>query len=406
MMGAILDLVREVRVADVVDIALVTMFLYTAIVLLRRTQAAFVAIGLMMLGGLYIAARAIDLRLTAWILQGFFAVFLVIIVVIFQEELRQLFERIAMWSLRRRSRRPVRFDSMDVVVKVLSDFARSRTGALLVIPGRQPIDRHVQGGIELDGKLSEPLLKSIFDVHSPGHDGAVIVEQDRVKRFAVHLPLSTDFLQLTRVGTRHSAALGLAELTDALSLVVSEERGQISVAHDGKLHQLFSAQELTGVLQKFMQETHPSKQTRKVWWMLLRENWVEKLAALALVLGLWYLFVPGSRPAIFTYDVSVNVQNLPPEYVLQQVDPPKVKLVFSGLRRTFYLFDPNRLSITIDASLAKAGRRTFALDDEDVRYPKDLSLQEIDPQRVKITVQQAESAGKEEQKGTGGSGSP
>jgi diadenylate cyclase len=405
-MSAILDLVREVRLADVVDIALVTTLLYTAIVLLRRTQAGFVAIGLMMLGALYIAARAVDLRLTAWILQGFFAVFLVIIVVIFQEELRQLFERIALWSLRRGSRRPVRFDSLDVVVKVLSDFARARVGALLVIPGRQPIDRHVQGGIELDGRLSEPLLKSLFDVHSPGHDGAAIIEQDRIKRFAVHLPLSTNFVQLTRVGTRHSAALGLAELTDALCLVVSEERGQISIAHDGKLQQLFSAQELTGVLQKFMQDTHPSQQGRKVWWELLRENWVEKVAALALVLGLWYLFVPGSRPAIFTYDVPVNVQNLPPEYVLQQVDPPKVKLVFSGLRRAFYLFDPGRLSVTIDASLVKVGRRTFAIDDEDVRYPKELSLQEIDPPRVRIAVQQAENEGKGGEKRAAGDGEP
>ena len=100
----ILTQLGDIHVADLVDIALVTTFFYSAIVLLRHTQARLVAIGILFLGALYIAARGLDLRLTTWLLQGFFAVFLVIVVVIFQEELRQLFERLALWGLRRRGR--------------------------------------------------------------------------------------------------------------------------------------------------------------------------------------------------------------------------------------------------------------------------------------------------------------
>src|SRR5215468_12435184 len=108
---------------------MVTTFFYSAIVLVRRTQARLVAIGILFLGALYIAARAFDLRLTTWLLQGFFAVFLVIIVVIFQEELRQLFERLALWGLRRRSA-PQAPTPVEMVVACAAEFARTRTGAL------------------------------------------------------------------------------------------------------------------------------------------------------------------------------------------------------------------------------------------------------------------------------------
>ena len=170
----------EIGVIDIIDIALVSILLYATITWLRRTRAAFASIGLLILGAIYILARALGLQLTAWIFQGFFAIFLIIIVVIFQEELKQLFERLALLSLRRGRDAYRRAKPTDVVISTLADFARDRVGALIVIPGNDPVDRHVNGGIELDGRLSAPLLRSIFDTHSPGHDGAVIVQGDRI----------------------------------------------------------------------------------------------------------------------------------------------------------------------------------------------------------------------------------
>jgi uncharacterized protein (TIGR00159 family) len=384
----------EIRLADVVDIALVTTLVYTAVALIRRTQAAFVAIGILMLGGLYIAARALDLRLTAWIFQGFFAVLLVILVVIFQEELRQLFERVALSGLRRRVDRPVAFDSAAILVKCLSDFARDHIGALVVLPGRQPIERHVRSGFALDGRLSEPLLASLFDPHSPGHDGAVIVRGDRLERFGTYLPLSTDFAQLAGVGTRHSAALGLAELTDALCLVVSEERGQVSVARQGRLRQLATPQHLGAVLEEFARFTRP-RTGRSGWIALARENWIEKVASLALVIGLWYLFVPGSRPSTFSYQVPVKVVNLSSDLAVDAVEPPTVTVVFSGLRRAFYLFDAKSLSATVDASSADAGRSSFQVSAESAGLTNGLTLEEIRPERVKLVLHSTGADGAE-----------
>ena len=385
-MTGFLELPLEIRFTDVVDILVVTALVYTAGLWIRRTPAALVAVGILLLGALYVAARALGLQLTAWFFQGFFAIFLIIIVVIFQEELRQLFERVAMWGLRRGSRAVGTSEPTDILVQCLTDLARDRIGALVVIPGTQPLGRHVRGGIALEGKLSVPLLKSIFDPHSPGHDGAVIVEDGRVTRFAAHLPLSRDLTQLSGVGTRHSAALGLAELTDALCLVVSEERGSMSIAKGGRLRRLGDPQELGTILHAGFEAPQPARDARHLWNDVVREDWVAKLTSLVAVLALWCLFVPGARPTQRTFEVPVTVSNLPNGYALEGVHPGEVKATLSGPARAFYLFDRRRLEVTVDAMPAEVGRRTVRLSEANVRCPRDVTVEDIRPAEVRIAL--------------------
>lgn len=386
----------QIRWTDILDVVVVTALVYTGLVWIRRTQAALVATGLFILAGIYLAARALDLQLTAWIFQGFFAVLVIIIVVVFQEELRQLFERLAVWGLGRAGgfdRETA--DPTDILVTCLSELARERVGALVVLPGSQPVSRHVQGGIELNGRLSVPLLKSLFDPHSPGHDGAVLIEDGEVKRFAVHLPLSRDFAQLSGVGTRHAAALGLAELTDALCIVVSEERGQISVAREGHLWRLSNAHQLSAELERFRETESPAGNWRAAALQLLRENWMEKLASVLLVCGLWLALVPGARPKVVALEVPVRVVNVPPGLVLEEVQPPRVEVVLSGLARTFYLFDSARVVAIVDATLAQFGRRTFELTSQSIERPSQVGVEIIRPGKVKLVMRGTASAGRE-----------
>jgi diadenylate cyclase len=381
-----------VELADLVDILLVATLVYTAVVWVRRTQAGFVAIGLFILAGLYVLAEALDLQLTTAIFRSFFAISVVLIVVLFQEELRQLFERVGVWSVRRgrRAQQAVQSLPADILVETLSELAHRRRGALVVLPGVQPVARHVRGGVPLDALVSAPLLESLFDPHSPGHDGAVILEGDRVTRFSAHLPLSTNFQALAGVGTRHSAALGLAELTDALCLVVSEERGTISVARNGVLRRLKDPGELAAEIQRFLRETRPSDGDRPSFWrQLLREHWAEKVASLVFVTALWMAAVPGSRPFERTFPVPVEITNLPPGLVLDEVKPSTIEVTLSGLRREFYLFASRFLRVTIDASMAGQDRRTFQVLGRDLRYPKSLTLEGIEPDEVKISYHRA-----------------
>jgi diadenylate cyclase len=378
--------------AEVVDIIFVAVLLYTAIVWARQTRAAFVVRGILILGGIYIIARYLDLQMTAWVFQGFFAIFLIMIVVIFQEELRQFFERIAVWSLARKRVPALGSHTSDILVRTLSDLAKEHIGALMVIRGNDPLERHITGGIPLDGKLSGPLLKSIFDPHSPGHDGAVLVEQDGITRFAAHLPLSKNLTQLTNVGTRHSAALGLAELTDALCIVVSEERGTISFARDGKLREVENLQQLGAVIDSFMRTKFPSTRQSNLSLQFFRENWIAKAISLSLAIGFWYIFVPGSKTVQVSYRIPVSVENLPANLRVEEIEPPVVNATFSGPRRAFYLFDARKIRVAIDVSMADLGRRTFNISEQNIRYPKELTLQELNPSTLKLSVKKIPAA--------------
>lgn len=381
----------HVGLTDIIDITFVTILLYTAIVWFKRTRATLVFVGIFILGAIYVFARQLDLQLTTYILQGFFAIFLIIIVVIFQEELRQIFERLALWGLGRKSTHAVQSEAVDIIVGTLADLAKESIGALIVLPGAQPIERHINGGIELDGKLSEPLLKSIFDPNSAGHDGAVIVEKDRIARFATQLPLSKDFKQLGKVGTRHSAALGLAELCDALCLVVSEERGRISIAEDGKLREISNFQELGSLVQNFLKAKFPTQNARKASVQFLKSNWLEKAVSITLAIALWYVFIPGSKILEVTYQIPVQVEQLPANLTLESVEPPNISVTFGALNRAFYLFEPQKLEASIDVSLAALGRRTFRVSEENLTYPKNLTVKGLSPTKIKISVKKRDA---------------
>lgn len=377
----------ELRWTDAIDILLVSALVYFAFVWIRQTRAAMVAGGLLILVAVYIGARAMGLQLTAWIFQGFFAIFVVIVVVIFQEELRQLFERLALFSLgRRESRAVLSDDTGNILVEALSDCARDRIGALVVMTGSQPIGRHVRGGIALGAELSVPLVKSIFDPHSPGHDGALVIDQGKAAQFAVHLPLSADLRQLAGMGTRHSAALGLSELTDALCIVVSEERGRVSVAEGGRLRVLGKPQELSEILGRFLAHQTPGLPRRQRLPQLLFANWMEKVVAVSFVVGLWYVFIPGSRPVQATYPVRVRLMNLPADMVVDEISPPMIDVTFNGPARRFYLFDAERVNLTVDVSMVSAGRRTFQLGEQNLTYPKELTVERIRPGKFKLIV--------------------
>lgn len=285
--------------SDALDIAIIAALLYAGISWLRRSQAALMALGMGLLGLLYLGARLFELHVTTWVFEGFFAAAALVLVVIFQEELRQAFEELAAFAMGRREDHRPRLDAAGVLARGLGTLAREKIGALVVLAGMQKLDRHLQGGEELGGHVSTALLESLFDPHSPGHDGAVVIEDRVITRFAAHLPLSRGSGLPHGLGTRHSAALGLSERTDALCLVVSEERGTISAARHGELRVVANPDELERMVASFYRERRALHGARPSLRSLLRGHRLEKAAALILAVGLW-LIVTGAglhRPA-------------------------------------------------------------------------------------------------------------
>lgn len=285
-----MSLIKTIGLSDILDMAAVAGIVYALLVWFKQTKAAFVAIGLLVLAAVYTFARILGMYMTVWIFQGFFAVFIIAVVVIFQEELRHIFERIAVWSLRGGGREESSPREVEILVRSIGAFARDKIGALIVLHGRDPLDRHIEAGWDLHGELSEALLESIFDSHSLGHDGAVLIENGRVTKFGVVLPLSKEFSKITNLGTRHTAALGLAERTDALCLVVSEEKGTITIARKGALEPVQDLELLQRRLEDFFLEQAPPGQEGGVLHFF-RHNAREKLVALLLSVLLWLVFI-------------------------------------------------------------------------------------------------------------------
>ena len=371
---------------DLVDIATVGVLIWLAIRFVRRTRGRRALTGLTLLGGVYLLARALDLQLTASLFQGFFAVLVLVLVVVFQEDLRRLFEQLG--TLRRggaRERRGV--DVHDVIVRAVARLAATRVGALIVLPQREPIDSHVEGGIALGGRLSEPLLLSIFDPSSPGHDGAVVLRGEQLERFAVHLPLSGNRAALGPSGTRHAAALGLSERCDALCVVVSEEHGTVSVARDGVLRVLARPQDLA--LELLAVRGAPEAETRGPWWRTRDRAGFDAVVAAAGAIALWFVFVPGSALTEVTVPAAVKVTNLPDDLELESVDPPEVEVTLRGLRRELVLSEPDQVTVRVDGFLARMGRRTFAIAEDSVRRPEALDVVAVRPDRVKVSVRPA-----------------
>ncbi len=278
-------------ITAVFDILLFSVFVYGLIMLLKRTRALFVVYGIIIVSVIYGAAITFKLPLTAGALNLFFSVFLIGIVILFQAELRRYFESIAITfapALKNGGNKPTTEDS-DCVVRVAERFAKEKTGMLVVFAGREAVARHLSGGFDLQGKISEPLLESIFDASSPGHDGALIIEGRRVTKFAVHLPLSQDFGQIEVYGTRHSAGLGIAEVSDALAVIVSEEKGIISVARDGVLKRIKSGADLRAAITSFLREKHGKKKLFPLHGTI--ENIPEKVLAVMLSIVAWFIVI-------------------------------------------------------------------------------------------------------------------
>jgi uncharacterized protein (TIGR00159 family) len=384
--GSLLTL-DELRLSDFVDIAFVAAILWLGIAWFRNSRARMALVGVCAVGVLFLVARALDLQLTTWLLQGFFAVVALMLVVVFQDDLRRLFEGIAVWGLGRGAPRPPP-DVERILVRVCFRLAQERIGALVVLPGREPIERHLDGGTYLDGRLSEPLLVSLFDPRTPGHDGAVVVRANKVARFGVHLPLSTDWDRVGNVGTRHAAALGLAERSDAFCLVVSEERGEVSVAHGGDLKNVEGPEQLASALCRFIDRTARQPRSSSLGQMLgrVRGVWREGVVAAVLAAALWYVAIPGATVDTLSRPVPVVAENMPEGFEIIAIDPPEVQVSFKGRRRDLYLARANDLSVRIDALLVQLGRRTFELSPDQVHGAAHLHAMSIDPGKVRLSV--------------------
>ncbi|MDO8644796.1 MAG: diadenylate cyclase [bacterium] len=390
-MKQILDILSGVGFSGFVDIVLMTVIVYAVLVWFQRKRAAFVLTGILICGVIYLIAHQFHLFLISSLFQGFFAVILILVIVIFQEELKYLFEQIAVYSFNRKLKGKPRTlgREVEILIRTLTDLARERIGALIVLKGKDLIIRHLSGGTDLYGQMGEAILKSLFDPHSPGHDGAVIIHGSQITQFGCHLPLSNDFKKLTREGTRHAAALGLSELSDALCLVVSEERGTLSVVRYGEISEVHDPEKLGQILQKFYEELSPVPR-KKDWKNLLSQNFREKGLAVVITVSLWFVLVYESKLVHKTFIIQVEYPELTSDLVVSEIDPNEVQATFSATRNAFHFINQQDIRLSLKLLKAKEGTRTFTISESNFTFPENVVLESVSPRYVQVRIDKKE----------------
>jgi len=260
-MQAFLDYLGFLRLdfKDVVEILIVSFLLYRVLVVYTGTRAFQVLIGFVVLVSIYVASQALQLRLIPYLLSQVFTYGAFALIVIFQPELRAALARLGRTRLFQAFARMEQQEVMDEIAVAADRLAKAKIGGIIAIEQEVDLLNHVDHGTPIDAVLSTELLTTVFTPYSPLHDGAVIVKRDRIAYAgSVILRLSESPAVERSLGTRHRAALGLSEETDALVVVISEETGQISLAHDGRLYRGLRPDELRQRLEAGGEESSPT----------------------------------------------------------------------------------------------------------------------------------------------------
>jgi diadenylate cyclase len=251
----LLSFLTSVRVTDVLDILIIAGLIYMVLRILRESRSFAAIRGLLgvVLTGLviYILARTLNLVTTKLLFERFWIVVVLVFLIVFQNEFRKALTDFGQLRVFRRFflHGGVHIDELTKAVRTLS---RQKTGALICIERRNPLRMYAETGTTIDAVISNELLRTLFMTYSPLHDGAVIVRGDRVVAAGCILPLSDSDALTKEVGTRHRAAVGLSEATDAAVIVVSEENGIISLASGGKLERHHTHESLREALEELV----------------------------------------------------------------------------------------------------------------------------------------------------------
>ncbi len=375
-------LMESLKWRALLDSALLGLGLLLLYRALSRAPTRRLAIGIGFAALLLFVARTLDLPGVMWVYRYLSPVVLVAIVVVFQPELRRVLEQAALWG----SPAQAHPDGIaNVIAEALNRLAERRYGALIVLPGREPIDACVSGGVTVHAELSVVLLLSIFDSHSPGHDGAVTIVNGQIDQMGVRLPLSRGDTLSAEFGTRHNAALGLSELTDALVLVVSEERGTLSAFSHGQMSELRGQAEASRLLSDHWSALGGPQSKSAAGARQLRFG-LQLGTCLVAGLLLWAaIVIPWGE--IVERSISVPVEfRTPADLALVGEKPSSLTLYVSGGASAVDSIELRNLRVAFDLLEAKPGKQTLVVNEANVRLPPAVRLLDVEPPQFDVVL--------------------
>lgn len=263
-------LVSTIGILDIIDIVVVAYFLYRLYLMLKNTRAATLVKGLLVLVAFMIVCRTLNLHVISWLLEKSMTVIMVALPVVFQPELRRALEQIGRGKLFRKGSEldeqelEAMLEDVAAATKVMS---KAKVGALMVFERATGLVERIETGVPIDGLVSSGLIQNIFVKDTPLHDGAVVIRGNRIVAACCLLPLTENRNLSQELGTRHRAAIGMSEQSDAMVLVVSEETGAISIARNGELVRYLTVDDVKEILRNAIVQPH----------VVVKDNLVDKI---------------------------------------------------------------------------------------------------------------------------------
>lgn len=264
----------EIRWTDIVEVLVIAVLVYYILVWIKNTRAWSLLKGVVVILLFFVFAAIFNMTTILWIAKNVFTIAVTAIVVILQPELRRALETLGRKNIlasilpfetNKTQEGKISSKTITEIVNACMEMSRARTGALIVIENEQVLDDYCRTGIDVDGIVTSQLLINIFEHNTPLHDGAVIVRGNRVMSATCYLPLSDSMNIGKELGTRHRAGVGISEVTDSVTVIVSEETGKISVAYEGKLERNVSPERLKERIDFINNKTAVEAKNIKIW---------------------------------------------------------------------------------------------------------------------------------------------
>ncbi len=369
---------------SVTDFLVLTIAFYGLLRWAREARALRITFGIAGLHAAALIALHFDLVVTSWVLNGLALIGVVLLIVVFQPEVRRtlmhLDSRLRLWTQSVPSRSSARASIGEAVFSL----ARSRLGSLIVLVRQDSITELTDDGIALEARISRELIESVFQKSAPLHDGALIIQGNRIIKANVVLPLTQRRDVPTIFGTRHRAAMGLAERSDAIVLVVSEQRGEVRVMRGRENRRVSDTVELLEVLSSLETPTRTSLTRRSL--RLLTADLRVKLAAAGLAAVVWSLSFLGAANTFRIVSVPIEFSNVPRGMDVSGQSATRLQI---ELRGSPWIMDTSGLTDLIarfDLSHAKEGLQTLQVQPDTVELPPGTVIDQVSPDTVNVHV--------------------
>jgi diadenylate cyclase len=393
----LLSIISNLRVQDILDILFLTVIVYYLYLWFWGTKAFKALVGLLALGIVFTLARFWGLFLTTWVFQILWQVLIVLIIILFQSEIRQVLERVNPFQVIGLRSTVRSADWIPGFAAALFSMAGKRVGALIILERMDVIEELTTGGIPLEAEPSPEVLMSVFQKDSPLHDGALLIRKGRVAKVGCYLPLSSNEGLPKAWGTRHRAALGLSERCDAWIVVVSEERGAVSIARDGGMVHVKDKDKLANLVREALAPTRPEARSwnERILAPIIR-RWPVKVGALCLVFLVW-LLLAGQQNFEVNLMVPIEVKNLPAEMEILEPVNPELEITVQGIRKDASTLNRRNVHAEIDLSAARPGNRVFRMSRDRIVLPSDrVEVVRIKPPTMEFKLRQASNVDQSE----------